>query len=1009
MNFDNDDDIMKAINSKVEGNDMDVDDELAALEAEMGVGKKKGKKKKKEGEELSLSDLSEEEEAKPPKKEKHESDDDLAALEKEGLDDIDDEDEKPKQQKKPQAQPQQPKKQQSPSQQPKKQPPPSQPKPQINKQELAKAMQAKKPQAQSSGEDLYPEKGEKRYHDVNKMTSLGVLEKEKEICDQIIEYKKKIDQDYDDWTFKKESIDDKIALTTSTIQDGIWDFEMYKKKIKEQYQYESKLLLFVDKDPVLSQNQKDKVKERVNNRKKIIEEELTRKIEDEEGDEGEQEESKKEETTKTQTESKQEEKPSNQTNAPTSGADYYPEKAEKLYHNISKMESLGVLEKEKGVCDIIIAYKKKKNEDPGTWEIKKDSISTRFETIKTTIENGIIDFESYKKKIKSESLYEAKLLQFIEKDPKLDDIQKKVVRERIKKRISIIEEELKKNIDEEDDEEPEKEQAPKIEEKKKKEELLTKKSLNPMYTVEKGEEEKEIQRLTQVVKDRLNEYRAAQDYFKTNELSEQQMDAIQKTKAICIELKKIQDGKWKEVNEFKLPDPVTPEYIYGYSKEVRLEKFKKIMTEYNKQRKGIQEEINNKLEAFKKLSKIQFKKIEAVAKKDLDRLKTKKEKIEKIVKLLAEKSQDKWVPAPLYIESEEEREVIKQNKDIPENTIRIIFGKTTYSKKERLYLIVKYEEKNLVETFNQTNPGDWTHQFDWKLEKADFLGFFKAKIHVDIYEKKTILKDRLKGQFDIEPRGLKEKIEISDKYKITLESKREGATVDVTIKARNPCKGVEKEIKTETVFNVTRIYPPFDIRGNNVNSGIRLEVQQASVTADDLKVNKSTAAPKAAPKKVAPRPSKQNATPNASKPKAPAASGAPKKQGPPKAHIDKSEFKSEELNDPDCIDCLNTLMVLDFKINKYEEIRNKIDGRTPRELMQRIVKMKCKKQSITDSLGDDISPQDYLTLLKTTFAHDKKLVDYFNQEKNIEKSKLVSERLPLIVKETEELMKQMPK
>jgi len=186
-------------------------------------------------------------------------------------------------------------------------------------------------------------------------------------------------------------------------------------------------------------------------------------------------------------------------------------------------------------------------------------------------------------------------------------------------------------------------------------------------------------------------------------------------------------------------------------------------------------------------------------------------------------------------------------------------------------------------------------------------------------------------------------------------------------------------------------------------------VQQSSVTADDLKVNKSTAAPKAAPKKAAPRPSKQNATPNASKPKAPAASGAPKKQGPPKAHIDKSEFKSEELNDPDCIDCLNTLMVLDFKINKYEEIRNKIDGRTPRELMQRIVKMKCKMQSITDSLGEDISPQDYLTLLKTTFAHDKKLVDYFNQEKNIEKSKLVSERLPLIVKETEELMKQMPK
>ena len=102
-------------------------------------------------------------------------------------------------------------------------------------------------------------------------------------------------------------------------------------------------------------------------------------------------------------------------------------------------------------------------------------------------------------------------------------------------------------------------------------------------------------------------------------------------------------------------------------------------------------------------------------------------------------------------------------------------------------------------------------------------------------------------------------------------------------------------------------------------------------------------------------------------------------------------------------------MVLEFKINKYQEKSNKIDGRTPYELRQRIVKMKCKKQSLTDSLGDDISPEDYLLLLKTTFAHDKRLVDYFNQQKDAEKSKLVSERLPLIVKETEELMKQMPK
>ena len=144
MNFDNDEDIMKAINAGG-GVDMDVDDELAALEAEVHGGKPKGKKKKKDGDDLSLSDLSEdEEEQKPQKKhEKHASDDDLAALEKEGFDDLEDEEEKPKQVKKSQTK-------HKPQPQPKKQTPPPQPQkkpePQINKQELAKAMQAKQSQ-----------------------------------------------------------------------------------------------------------------------------------------------------------------------------------------------------------------------------------------------------------------------------------------------------------------------------------------------------------------------------------------------------------------------------------------------------------------------------------------------------------------------------------------------------------------------------------------------------------------------------------------------------------------------------------------------------------------------------------------------------------------------------------------------------------------------------------------------------------------------------------------------
>ncbi len=77
--------------------------------------------------------------------------------------------------------------------------------------------------------------------------------------------------------------------------------------------------------------------------------------------------------------------------------------------------------------------------------------------------------------------------------------------------------------------------------------------------------------------------------------------------------------------------------------------------------------------------------------------------------------------------------------------------------------------------------------------------------------------------------------------------------------------------------------------------------------------------------------------------------------------------------------------------------------------MQRIIKIKCKIQSIENSFGDEISPQDYSALLKVTFDHDKKLLEYFKQTGDKEKYMLVNERVPLIVKELEELMKQMPK
>ena len=463
------------------------------------------------------------------------------------------------------------------------------------------------------------------------------------------------------------------------------------------------------------------------------------------------------------------------------------------------MNSLAVLQKEKEICDKIIKYKKSRGANYEVWETKIEDIDFRISTVKDFIESGTWDFDRYKKEIMNQYKSESKLLLFVEKDPKLNAEQKKALKERIEERIKVIDNEIKETMkagEEEEEEEP-KEEAEKKETKKeepkkekpkkevKKVKIDTKKSLNPKLEVPNDEENEEKERINEIVIDRLNEYRAAIDYFQTNELADQRLDANSKAKKICVELKKIQDGKWKEVNEFKLPAPITPEYIYGYSKEERTEKFNKIIKDYEKQRKEIQDLMNQILETIQKQPAQKRRKLAEIAKKDLDQKKSKKGQFDKLINILKEKLQDKWVPAPLFVEQDKEIQIEKINKDIPENTLRFIFGKTSYKKNKKVYLIVSHPEKNFEIKIQQKALGDWTNEFDWKYEKSYFKQLYRAKIHVEIFYKK-VFKDKHKGHFDIELKDLANHIEFTDEYPLILESGRKGEMATVTVKVRTP-------------------------------------------------------------------------------------------------------------------------------------------------------------------------------------------------------------------------------
>ena len=351
MDFNNDEDIMKAIMNGGTGNSKDIEEELAKLEADSSDVKEK---KCDEG---NLSDLERE---------------------------IDNEEEKYKE-----------------------------------KQNL-------KPKKPDKDPDMYTEKTEQKYHSIDKMICLTSLERETELCNKIIRTKKKIGADYHYWDTKKKCIKSKIQEINSLVEGGTWNLDIYKTKIKEQYQWEEQLLIFVEKDPELNDQQKKIIKDRINERKKIIEEELKNSQEEENNDEPKEEALNKEEY-------KNEESKDN---------DLYPENVDIKYHSVEKMTCLGALEKEKELCDKIIEYKKKIGADYNYWDTKKESIDDKIQEITDYVNEGKWDLDAYKIKIKEQYQWEEKLLNLVENDLSLNDQQKKVIKCRINERKKNIEGEL---------------------------------------------------------------------------------------------------------------------------------------------------------------------------------------------------------------------------------------------------------------------------------------------------------------------------------------------------------------------------------------------------------------------------------------------------------------------------------------------------------------------------------------------------------------------------------------
>ena len=680
--------------------------------------------------------------------------------------------------------------------------------------------------------------------------------------------------------------------------------------------------------------------------------------------------------------------------------DLYPLQQEKIFHRINQMKSLTVLEKEIKLCNFIIEYKKKKKADYKEWENKINEATTKLNDIKSKVEGGEMDFEEYKKMISSELAYEQKLLNnYVPKDQTSSPTKLEQIKKRIIDRIIIINKEINNEIeDEEEEQDPEEKKSEKSENVK-------------QSAQDQGQSNEEKTKL--YVDLLLQQYLSARDYFKENDFKEQEKDCIEKCKLIIIAKKKLQNGNINEVNLGELPKSIKPEYIYGCSSDERTAKFKEILSELIKQKDEIDQKKKLYMEKLKKLNKKDFAKVKDTAKGVLDSYQSKIDKYNETIESIKEKFKDKWVPAPEFCRIEEDDRVEKINNEIPEYTMRIHIGKTNYEKDNvSLKIKLKNGDKELTKEVQLKGNKDFNETWDWKFEKNEFKHLFKKEIEIEL-DRSYWYKfggSNTKGSAKIDLRSLKDNTELVGDYNIELVSKRTTPSVNISIKLRTPFAEKQYETVKKEVFSVKKIFPPFNPKSssipgtapskptNNTSENITKK-EKPQVIQKEKKIEQE--------KKIIIKPeikTEEKIVENKIKTEKETNDIKPEVNQQPQQKLDKSLFKEEELADVDGVDYLNSLKVLEYKLKILEAQIAKISGRTPRELMQKKVKMSCKIKMFQQQMEDgDVTPTDYYNLLTQQLTHDNSLFTYFKQEKDLEKAKLVAIRIKLMNEEISEL------
>ncbi len=781
---------------------------------------------------------------------------------------------------------------------------------------------------------------------------------------------------------------------------------------------------------------KEEKKEVKKEEKKVIKKEEKKEVKKEEKKEVKKEEKKevkKEEKKVIKKEEKEEEK-----------NDKYQEKTEKIYHSIDKMKCISVLQNEIELCDQIIKYKiDNKFDDEDIWENKKALVKVRFNNYSTFVQEGSISMEDYFKIINEELIYDKNLLSLIGKDKGLKDFEIPELKNRINKRIELINfeiEQLKQSMGGENEEtkteetktEEAKTEETKTEEAKKeevkKEEKKEEVKKEEVKKEEKKEEEKkeeeeenseyskeELESLKLVTK-RIEQYKLGINYAKENEF--QYVDLIKELKKLDDAKKLIESHNLKDVDMKKIPSAINPDIVFGYSTKERIIKYKELFEGLFKERTELRYELDLKIEESKKMPKQKFKKEQGKIKEILNKKKALITKCDEDLKAVKANLQDNWTPVPLYIKEEKSEKVEKINTHIQPNQIKIFIGKLLEYKHSKNVNFIELKidlKKELKATIEENKEKNFDKSITFDIDKTEYKTLYSKELTIEM-KSKGFFKNHVEETIKIKLAKLKNDIIIEDEYKLSNNSKT--ARLEVKIEIRNPCVGQVFEEKIKTHYHIKKMLPSFKI--------FLLEHLNKNKKGDNEKEKKIVnEKPKEIIKEVK-KPESQNIQKPKNNPpqtQKPIEKKVENKQTENKVsednseiekikkmpEINKSKFKPEELNDPDIIDNLVSVSILEYKDKELEEKIKKIESRIPRPLREKSNRIKVKLQFLKNALGDTITPQGYVNIMKSQLQHDKLLYYYFIQQNENDKANIVKQRIKILsneLNETEKYIKQ---